>query len=216
MKYVVCIVLSINMLFSADPPHCVVHFHMTNDICAMAQQKQVAYSVQTVQPCSDFFQKSMTTFARHKQKIVTLSTLSGMSIFYYRIASYQGAIRATVWGQWKAHLALLTLAQVPQDELIAELLMDIQRAYINPDNPTDALYPITTFTDALQAEWDAITNYIWWHTWCSRLYIARWLPFDKKLLENAPEQLQRLEFIQTMFRSWIARQNFISCSKGVL
>lgn len=106
------------------------------------------------------------------------------------------------WSNWQLHATLEQLMQQTDAQLKLLLIKDIASYYINPQNPTDSLWPLTQFLIAVKEEERAINRYL------SIAGIIQKTPFYRIFPtlyhDQARDALTRLTFVYHLFASWSA------------
>lgn len=114
------------------------------------------------------------------------------------------------WSNWQEQLPLQTFLSLQQDVIEHKLLQEIQRRYINFDNPTDFISPILKFTTQLHQEIEAIETLKFYYKWINRLYAKRLFFITEKAIEEIEYKANRLYFIQHVFTTWSVNYNMHS------
>ena len=111
------------------------------------------------------------------------------------------------WSAWKHHLDFAQLCQAPQEQLAQELLSDIQRHYINYQNPTDFVAPLSRFAQDLQDEHILLSRYIKLGDLIVKCHTTFLFPINAELIEKAHNRIERINFVKHIFVSWSAHHN---------
>lgn len=121
------------------------------------------------------------------------------------------------WSNWKKHLDLEDLYQIPQNEFAQSLLNDIQKKYITINNPTDFISPLINFMQSIEQEQKQITLYKTLVKSLHKIYIGRWFFFyGDKLYRNIEIREKRLNFIKNNFLSWLANFKISTSSQSLI
>lgn len=112
--------------------------------------------------------------------------------------------RLDTWSVWKRTYLLEELMRIPQNELANELLLEIQRRYINQNNPTDFITPLITFVREVDLELKALKRIQFLAKWLSRLFVARIFPLNREVVASIDERVKRLTYVHNVFSSWAA------------
>lgn len=112
------------------------------------------------------------------------------------------------WSSWKRHMSVEEMQLCTQKQLEADLVTEIQRRYLNPQNPTDGITPLMKFMKDIDKEMVRITRYLRLAITIKRCRIACIFPVDDQKIERVQEKKQRLSFIKHIFVSWAAQYNF--------
>jgi len=148
-------------------------------------------------------------FLSHKIKIIC-SIIAGLylSCFGIIVADNYFLNNPQLWGNWLAHLSYQELCTCPEENMQHELILEIQRRYLQSTNPADFFSPLTTFINTIEYEEKRIARYITYTTWLGTLYLSYILPINDEKREQATTALKRTQFIRRCFLSWAAAYNF--------
>lgn len=111
------------------------------------------------------------------------------------------------WVSWKQHASLEDLLTAHPKDLSKDLVLEIQRRYIDAHDPTNCIVPITVFIHALDEEiyvmkqYGRVINLLTW------LRLEAIFPRIQQRKEWLSAQHKRLLFIKQLFLNWIASQN---------
>ena len=108
------------------------------------------------------------------------------------------------WASWRQDIPHELLVTVPQQELAKDLILEVQRRYSNPQNPTDFLTPLITFVHTIDDEITMIKRLNFAYTWIKKLHIAYILPINEKLFCKVEEKLKKLIYLKQIFLAWAA------------
>jgi|GEM_PF-2217206 hypothetical protein len=143
--------------------------------------------------------------SENKYYIVVSAVLGGYAYMFYKLRSIQSYVdNQPSWGGWKSGVALETLLAIPQDKLTHDLMTAIQERYMLPENPTDSLTPLITFSKEIAEEKELVNEYHTYVSWSTRCSLNKILPFSQTLLEQLAERKQRITYLSTLFQSWLA------------
>jgi len=112
--------------------------------------------------------------------------------------------RKDIWCAWHEEMALDSLVAVPQRDLAAELILEIQRRYSNTNNPTDFLEPLITFVKEIESEISIISKLKRAYYVFSRTHLSALFPINEKLFVSLDAKLQRSIYLKNLFLSWAA------------
>ncbi len=116
--------------------------------------------------------------------------------------------RDNLLAHWKKHCTIKELQTIPITTLTKELLRDIQLRYHNPRNPTDSIAPLIQFSKAIEHEKTELARYLGLIKFLKKCWISKLFPFRESHIEKAQYLEQRLDFINHLFISWSANNNF--------
>ncbi len=141
----------------------------------------------------------------NKGKII-LYFLGGSYITLCSFLFYQNYYfnHTDLWGTWKGDLSFAQLCEIPQQKLSSELLHEIQKRYINKNNPTDFLSPLVEFMNTIEYETKQIERYIFLTNWLKRLRLVIIVPTNEKKMQKTQQLLERVHFVKHIFLSWAA------------
>jgi len=106
------------------------------------------------------------------------------------------------WSTWKEEIPLHEFAEIPQSEIARELIISIQRKYLNPKNPSDFFGPLVSFLVDLEAEIRISKRYLKRFDWLEKIYFTYLFPGDTEAFAQAEEKIARLCFIKEIFITW--------------
>lgn len=113
--------------------------------------------------------------------------------------------RVDAWSMWKRTFSLDELTHLPQDDLTKDLLIEIQRRYINHNNPTDFIMPLIIFVHEIEHEMAVLKRIQQLSKWLSRLFLVRLFPLNREVVVTIDERIARLAYINNLFLSWAAQ-----------
>jgi hypothetical protein len=108
------------------------------------------------------------------------------------------------WASWRQDIPHELLVTIPQQELAKDLLLEVQRKYSNPQNPTDFLSPLITFIHAIDDEILMMQRITTAYTWTKKLHLDYILPINEKLFCKTEEKLKKLSYLKQVFLAWAA------------
>jgi len=111
------------------------------------------------------------------------------------------------WSGWQSAIPFTELYTRPQQLLKQELIFDIQKRYLNQQNPTDFISPLVTFMNKINREEKYLNYYTTILNGIKRLHIARLFLINEKKIKEAELRKQRLIFVRQLFLSWAAEYN---------
>jgi hypothetical protein len=107
-----------------------------------------------------------------------------------------------LWSSWQRHQTMEQLMLQPHETLKAALVKDIAVQYINPDNPTDQVWPLTEFISACKREEKELRRYLTIAGLLKKTGLYKILPSLAD--EYAQQALTKLLFVSHLFASWSA------------
>lgn len=108
------------------------------------------------------------------------------------------------WSQSQSNKKLEDIYQIPQNTLSEQLLGQIQKIYMQLDNPTGFSQPITLFIKDIEKEQKILEEYNRIVNWAHRLYLRPVLFYDKDLVAEIPDRLHRIIYFKNCFLNWLA------------
>jgi len=145
---------------------------------------------------------------KNKYKIIRRSTLGCyLTIWVILLLSHYYFNQANSWSGWQSAISFNELYSKPQQLLQQELIFDIQKRYINQQNPTDFISPLVTFMNRINIEEKYLNCYTTMLNGINRLHLARLFLINGKKIKEIELQKQRLTFVQQLFSSWVAECN---------
>jgi len=180
---------------------------ITTNIHAWFKQ-QLTY-IKSIDPKK--YQYSFQSFlSRHKYKIFFFSLLGSYGTLSIKIIFDNHYLnRSDLWGMWQPNLSFDQLCEIPQKKLGRELILEIQRRYLNQECPTDFINPLIMFIKAVDYELKHIIRYIRISTCIKHLHLLILFPTNEKKIEKAQLILQKLRFVKHIFLSWAAEYNLM-------
>jgi len=147
---------------------------------------------------------------RNKYKIILFSILGSYGTLSAKIIFDNHYLnQSDIWGMWQPSLSFDQLCEIPQKKLGRELILEIQRRYLNQEHPTDFINPLVMFIKAADYELKRIIRYIRITTVIKHLHLLILFPTNEKIIEKAQLILQRLHFVKHIFLSWAAEYNLM-------
>ncbi len=145
---------------------------------------------------------------KNKYKIIRYSILgSYLTICSLLLSSHYYLNQPGLWSHWQAGIPFTELCTKPQQLLQQELIFDIQKRYLNQQNPTDFMTPFVTFMNRITTEEKYINRYIMMLNGINRLYLRRLFLINEKKIREIELHKQRLTFVKQVFLSWAAEFN---------
>ena len=117
--------------------------------------------------------------------------------------------RSDLWAHWKQDHSLTQLCTLSPDALRKELIMTIQQRYLNTDNPTDSITPMTHFLHNIKQEEKRLKSYCRYGTWLTSTWLRKIFPINQNKINNAQNLIERLAFVHHLFLSWATERNWL-------
>lgn len=171
---------------------------------SIQESLQNFYETQT-QACHNVY-SNITTYLKNnkiKSSCALISTMYGY--IAYQIYIRELVVKATTsWSNWRNHCNFEEFLAIPCQQAGGELLQEIQQRYADPTNPTNFIYSLVQFTQAIDHEIlvleEQMTIYTWLNTAkCSHLFFV-----DAVTIANTQAKLHKLLFIKHVFSAWCA------------
>lgn len=161
-----------------------------------------------------FFEQSKDLVVDHKFKIIGTSILGLCVFFLYRI--YRANIylaNENLWSAWEYSVTMEELLAMPKQELTNKLMIEIQKRYVNVDDPADFLTPMICFMKDVEQELKILNRYNRLYNWSIKIRLNNILPFNKHLFAQIQEKIQRLLYVKNGFASWVAQYKMLNALK---
>jgi len=156
----------------------------------------------------NYGQYSYQWIKQHKYKIIRYSIFSSyISLWLFLLSSRYYLNKPDSWSQWQANIPFTELCTKPQQLLQQELIFDIQKRYINKQNPTDFLGPFITFIHKITMEETAVNRYVFLLNSINSLYLKRLFFITDKKIKEAEQVKQRIAFVKQLFLTYVAEFN---------
>ncbi|MGB8366940.1 MAG: hypothetical protein WCD44_01145 [Candidatus Babeliales bacterium] len=151
---------------------------------------------------------------KNKYKIAKYSvTCSYIGILLLLFSSHYYLDKPDVWANWQASTPFTELCTKPSHLLQQELIFDIQKRYINIQNPSDFMSPFVAFMNKITEEETHINRYLILLNSVNRLHMQRLFFINEKKIKKAESCKQRLALVKQLFLSWAAEFNINQYSK---
>jgi hypothetical protein len=174
----------------------------TNVISTQSENKYPDFYAATKQVTS-FLDTLCTSMRNHWFLTTTVATVGvyGIVLLFLLKEQYYFADTQRLC-QWQAPLTLQELCAYPHDKLQELLIKYIAAQYINPQKPTDTIWPLTQFMIAFQKEEYRIKRYLKIVNCLQATQLSRLFPPLHEV--RAKEYLDRLAFMYHIFTAWTA------------
>ncbi|MFC1845566.1 hypothetical protein ACFLX2_00385 [Candidatus Dependentiae bacterium] len=199
---------------------------LRNEIHALFQQLQITQTIvrwkQAVTDRFDhvknrtlgFCEQSKELIVDHKYKILGVGIIGVCVFFIYQILRGNSYLaRDNLWSAWKNNLEMEELLAMPKQELANKLMIEVQKRYVNTEDPADFLSPMVDFMKDVENELSELRYYRRLYSWNSKIYLSKILPFNKKLFDGIKEKIQRLLYFKNGFASWVAQYKMLNALK---
>ena len=145
---------------------------------------------------------------KNKYKIIPYSICSWyVGTWLLLLSSHYYFNQTGLWSDWQSTMSFAQLCVKPEQLLQQELIFDIQRRYVNQQNPTDFINPLVTFLSKINSEEKYINCYITLLNGINSLRLARLFLISEKKIKEIKLRKQQLTFVRELFLSWIAEYN---------
>lgn len=149
----------------------------------------------------------------HKWHIVGGSLLIGYIIMWGILIKDNFYLnQADLWSRWKYDQSLTSLCALNQATLKKELIIAIQQRYLDSQNPTNNLKPLTHFIDAIEEEKKHLETYRKRAAWLKTCCLAKILPINDNKIALVQMLIERLQFVNNLFVTWASEYNWESLS----
>ena len=110
----------------------------------------------------------------------------------------------SLWSHWKKDKNLHELTQLPRQELIYDLIVEIQKRHIDTHNPVDFITPLSLFMQEFEKEKSNLLCYSKLYNFLKKSYLLYMFPVETDNYFKIQAHLGRLSFIRDTFLNWIA------------
>ena len=152
------------------------------------------------------WQTKTSSFLYNKRYFIGGSVVLGGYVLTcnYCVQANKYLERTDTWASWRPDTPVELLIAIPQQELAKELILEIQRRYSNPQNPTDFISPLIAFVQTIDEEIIKIKQYAQVYGWITRLHIQVIFPINQKQFNLLGEKYKKLIYLKNIFLSWAA------------
>lgn len=179
---------------------------ISTPIVTTVTQQAVQYTTlqQLIEPNVSLLYRSLQEYIKKHWLLCTLVTASALyaALFAYIVYTHHALHELHCWSIWHSHETFEQLSAHPHNILKKALVKDIAAHYINPTNPTDALWPLNHFMHAIKEEEFRLKRYLSIVSLIQRTPFFRVLPTLQD--EFAKDSLNRLNFVYHLFSAWSA------------
>ncbi len=164
----------------------------------------------TMENVSKDFAHCIGPYKWHILLITPVATYCGFCSFL--IGAHYFMQNRAVWARWKRHLSVEELNHECLDEakkkqFMQNLIDDIFKCHLNPNEPTNHISPLVQFIAAVEREMKLINRYLLLANVISKTRIIKLFPTNDKKIAHAQECKQRLSFVKHLFVAWTATYN---------
>lgn len=199
-----------NVIRNSQPINIINLSISTSDLKQMLSSLQQLETTQTssYQTSKETLQNVGTTFNEFIFKYkywltITAATCIYCSIFY-KIAHANRLLSSTdSWCNWKSDLTFAKLLSASQKDLAQELITDIQKKYMDPQNPTNFVTPMVNFVNDINNEIKELESYVKIVNSIKTVKLKTIYPIisDDKL-DQAKEKINKLVYTKNIFSEW--------------
>ena len=169
---------------------------------------QTQQTTTTIEPSlHSRFSSVYTLFTDYLKEHWLACTLGAAGALYAGLVAYILRTRTRImhqhcWSKWQQHQTIDQLMQQPDGILKSQLIKEISAHYVNPQNPTDPLWPLTQFLSALKKEEAELKKYLTIAVYIKKTPFYRIVPQLHE--EYVAEAVHRINFVYHLFASWSA------------
>lgn len=156
-------------------------------------------------PIKQWSTQAVSFFYKNKYLLGAFLLCSGYIIACnYTVQANKFLERTDTWASWHNELTAEQLMAINHKELAKELILEIQRRYSNPQNPTDFISPLIAFVQAIDKEIVLLKNYITHYKVVQKLHLQTMLPIQQKLFKKMDDSYKKIIHVKNIFLSWAA------------
>jgi len=135
--------------------------------------------------------------------------LNGMALTYVSLQMRLWHLKSKLrnikcWSQAQSNKKIEELYQIPQNTLSDNLLKDIQKVYMQLDNPANFVQPIMCFIKDTEREEQILEEYSKIVKWADKLYLKSVIFYDKNLVAEIPTRLNKIAYYKNCLLNWLA------------
>jgi len=213
-----------------DPPQ-VINIYNNLNQHGSNQQSQTNSNIHTIQTTivthiSNTVQQIITTIKtnvpkyraslisylqKNKKKVIcSCILLSYITLFIYCSFMNTFLSNKTTWHCWKNELSFESFLQENNHDLFEQLLITIQQQYFNQNDPMNHLRPLIVFYNDITQEMNIIKRFLRIGSFLHNFYLISLFPISKKQIKKAKEKIKKLEALQKLFITQMAKHNLQS------
>jgi hypothetical protein len=134
-----------------------------------------------------------------------VTLFSGYAYLQYRLfVAHQKLYHVHSWSSWKNNATVDEWLLMSQADLEKELLFAFQQRYIDPVNPTNALYSMIQSLKALDQEIAVAEYLVDSYEWILKCRVERLFGVTYEKYVDVQSRLRKLRFMKHIFVSWCA------------
>lgn len=114
--------------------------------------------------------------------------------------------KPAAWFNWKRGVPLEQYSAMERDEIAPYLIQSIQKRYTTAHNAYDFVQPLKLFLADINNETKQLEKFIRITTWLERLHISALFGVNKVYVDQAKNNIVRLEALKRMFTGWATEQ----------
>lgn len=107
------------------------------------------------------------------------------------------------WSNWKEHIPLEVLTEVPQHEVAEELVDAIKAKYLTTQS-LDLMTPLVQFNNAVDKELSQLNKFLQIHEWLDYTKLAYIFPRQHSHVMMARAKIKRLLYLKDVLLSWMS------------
>lgn len=147
----------------------------------------------------------ISALSEHKTTLFGMGVVIAYGALQWRITSLHAYLEnPALWSLWRSNFSYDELRLMPRENLARDLIRDIQRVYINTENPADFVHPLTEFMKAVDHEQKKLEEYLSIGYYLNKAYITSFSLYKISKADEYVERLLRLELFKTTFLEWLA------------
>jgi len=169
-----------------------------------------------MQASERWYKEGNSFISNNKWPIGLGMVILGYGCFHYTIFQLHSFFNDSQrWANWGPLIEAEDLLTLQPEHLEQELLLEIQRRYINAENPTDFISPLISFLNEIEHEQKLAQRYLTISLWLEKIHIQYYLPFRLRTSE-IKLQAQRLVHIKHTFHNWAAHHKIALTKKELV
>ena len=148
--------------------------------------------------------------SKNKLKTTFYCLLIAYAYLNYKIVGLQKKLKdPSCWSLWFTAQAPTfdDLLEVSHSSLMESMLQEIQYRYMSPTNPADFITPLIQFISELKTEKALLHQYLRIVKLLNSVHLSALIMINAEILNSVKERIQRLTYLNNIFRNWIAKYN---------
>ncbi len=151
------------------------------------------------------FNSILNWVTNNKKRTATAIIFTLYAAINYKLTSLTfRLLKQNNWSKWQSGKTLEEFYRIPQSILAEDILKAIQNHYMQFNNITDHVTPISKFILDVNKEIDAINTYVYIINIIRKFKMGKFFAYSNKIYLQAPDRLNRLAFFKNIFLSWLA------------